>query len=109
MPQVMFFNYAKEINPLIGLQRLITRSPLKDMIPEGESVAVKLHMGELGNIRYIRPSFVRTVVDIVKKQKGKPFLFDTVAAYPGERRRGPEDRTTHGAHFHGGRRRVQFR
>jgi len=48
-------------------------------------VAIKLHMGEAGNIRYIRPVFARKVVDIVRSVGGKPFLFDTVAAYPAAR------------------------
>jgi uncharacterized Fe-S center protein len=55
------------------------------MIPRGEPVAVKLHMGELGNIRHLRPVFVRKVVDIILSKGGKPFLFDTVANYPGSR------------------------
>jgi uncharacterized Fe-S center protein len=86
MSQVLFFKYDGSTNPLAGLRRLITKSQIPDMIPNGEKVAVKLHMGELGNIRYLRPAFARQVVDLVKKAKGKPFLFDTVAAYPGERR-----------------------
>ena len=86
MSQVSFFSYSKDINPLIGLQRLAAKSPLKDLIPKGESVAIKLHMGELGNIRYLRPAFARTIVDFVKSNKAKPFLFDTVVAYPGGRR-----------------------
>jgi hypothetical protein len=55
------------------------------MIRKDKPVAIKLHMGELGNIRYVRPVFVHRVVDIVKSMGGMPFLFDTVAAYPGER------------------------
>ncbi|UCC59451.1 MAG: DUF362 domain-containing protein [Dehalococcoidia bacterium] len=86
MSEVLFFSYSKDMGPLSGLQRLLLKSPLPDMIATGVSVAIKLHMGELGNIRYLRPSFVRTVVDMVRKRKGKPFLFDTVTAYPGERR-----------------------
>ena len=86
MSQVLFFDYSKAINALAGLRRLISRSQLQDMIPKAEAVAIKLHMGELGNIRYLRPAFARQVVDIVKKAEGRPFLFDTVAAYPGERR-----------------------
>jgi len=86
MSQVLFFDYSNEINALAGLRRLISKSQLRDMIPKEKSVAIKLHMGELGNIRYLRPPFARQVVDIVKAEKGKPFLFDTVAAYPGERR-----------------------
>ena len=86
MSQVFFFSYAKATNPLKGLQRLIAKSAFQEMIPRGKSVAIKLHMGELGNIRYIRPIFVRKVVDIVRSRGGKPFLFDTVVSYPGERR-----------------------
>ena len=85
MSQVFFFSYAKATNPLDGLQRLIAKSRFEEMIPRGKSVAIKLHMGELGNIRYIRPGFVRKVVDIVRSRGGKPFLFDTVASYPGGR------------------------
>lgn len=86
MSQVFFFRYAGTTNPLAGLRRLVSKSQLQQMIPKHKPVAVKLHMGELGNLRYIRPAFVRQVVDIVKKEKGRPFLFDTVAAYPGQRR-----------------------
>lgn len=85
MLQVFFFNYKDNKNPLTGIQKLFDRSGFLSMIPEGESVAIKLHMGELGNIRYIRPVFVRKVVDIIKGKGGKPFLFDTVTNYPGAR------------------------
>jgi uncharacterized Fe-S center protein len=85
MSQVLFFSYAGFVDPVEGLGRLISKSALEDMIPRGEPVAIKLHMGELGNIRYIRPVFVRKVVDIIKSKGGRPFLFDTVVNYPGER------------------------
>ncbi len=85
MSQVFFYSYAKSINPLDGLESLLAESSFEDMIPRGESVAIKLHMGEWGNIRYLRPAFVRKVVDIVRRRGGMPFLFDTVVAYPGDR------------------------
>jgi uncharacterized Fe-S center protein len=85
MSRVFFFSYAGSRNALTGIKRLFERSSFESMIPEGKPVAIKLHMGELGNIRYIRPIFARTVVDIIKKRGGKPFLFDTVANYPGSR------------------------
>lgn len=85
MSEVLFFSYAKANRPVGGLGRLISKSAFEDMIPRGESVAIKLHMGELGNIRYLRPVFVRKVVDIIRSKGGKPFLFDTVANYPGGR------------------------
>lgn len=85
MSHVFFFSYAEDTNPLDGIQSLIAKSRFEGMIPRGESVAIKLHMGELGNIRYIRPVFVRNLVDIVRSKGGRPFLIDTVASYPGER------------------------
>jgi uncharacterized Fe-S center protein len=40
-------------------------------------VAVKLHMGELINYRFIRPPFVRELVMAIKEAGGKPFITDT--------------------------------
>ena len=85
MGQVFFFSYKEEENALTGLKRLFEKSASAAMIPGGEPVAIKLHMGELGNIRHIRPVFVRKVVDIIRGEGGKPFLIDTVANYPGGR------------------------
>jgi len=85
MAQVFFFSYKGEENALTGLKRLFDRSAVEGMIPRGESVAIKLHMGELGNIRHLRPVFVRKVVDIIRGKGGEPFLIDTVANYPGSR------------------------
>ena len=85
MSQVFFFSYRGDKNPLTGIQSLFDRSGFPGVISNGDPVAVKLHMGELGNIRYIRPVFAGKAVDIIKSKGGKPFLFDTVANYPGER------------------------
>jgi len=85
MSQVFFFSYKEAESPLTGLKHLFDRSAFAGVIPRGESVAIKLHMGELGNIRYIRPVFARKMVDIIRGGGGIPFLFDTVANYPGSR------------------------
>lgn len=85
MSRVFFFSYAGSKNALTGIKRLFERSAFESMIPRGNPVAIKLHMGELGNIRYLRPVFARTVVDIIRKRGGKPFLFDTATNYPGSR------------------------
>jgi len=84
MSKVFFFDYSKGKNILSGMESLCIESQLLK-IPKGCSVAVKLHMGELGNITYIRPVFVRKVVDLIKKAGGKPFVTDTISLYPGER------------------------
>ena len=57
----------------------------KANINKNEIVAVKLHMGEFGNVGYVRPVFVRKVVDAIKKKGGKPFITDTTTLYGGKR------------------------
>ena len=85
MQQVFFFSYKGEENALTGLQHLFDRSTAAGIIPKDDQVAIKLHMGERGNIRHLRPVFARKVVDIIRSKGGKPFLFDTIANYPGGR------------------------
>lgn len=48
-------------------------------------VAVKIHFGEAGNTAYIRPPFVRRIVDRLKDLGAKPFLTDTNTLYVGTR------------------------
>ncbi len=85
MSKVFLFDYSKEGRVLPGIKSLFRESALLEMIPQGGLVAVKMHMGELGNITYIRPVFVRRVVDLIKRTGGKPFVTDTTALYPGSR------------------------
>ena len=54
----------------ISIKKLMEK--LENVVDKGDIVAIKLHMGELGNIGYIRPIFVRKVVDFVKEKGGKP-------------------------------------
>ncbi len=64
---------------------LLDRADLKGKIHEKDLVAVKLHFGEKGNTAFVRPIFLRRVVDRVKQYKGKPFLTDTNTLYIGTR------------------------
>ena len=50
-------------------------------IEKDSLVAVKLHMGELINSRFIRQSFVREIVAAIKQVGGNPFLIDTTTLY----------------------------
>jgi hypothetical protein len=88
MSKVVFLDYSKEPDILPGIERLCAESGILGAISKGDSVAVKLHMGELGNVTYIRPAFVRKVVDLVKKRGARPFVTDTVSLYPGRRNTG---------------------
>lgn len=68
------------------LERLTDLAGLKDMVGSGDLVAIKMHFGEKGGHAYIRPTFVRRIVEQVKKRGGKPFLTDSSTLYPGERK-----------------------
>lgn len=85
MSKVIFLDYAKQVDVLRGIGQLCAESGILKSISKGDSVAVKVHMGELGNVTYIRPALVRKVVDLVKKRGGRPFVTDTVTLYPGAR------------------------
>jgi len=52
-------------------------------VSEGDIVAIKIHPGEYGNTTHVRPVIVRTVVDLVIKAGGVPFVTDTTTLYRG--------------------------
>lgn len=64
---------------------LFERAGFPALIGKGDLVAVKVHFGERGNTAYLRPIFVRRVVDKIKTCGGKPFLLDTNTLYTGSR------------------------
>ena len=88
MKSPVFFSDLK-VEPkktlLDKLDILLDRVDLKGKIREKDMVAIKLHFGEKGNTAYVRPIFLRKVVDRVKQYKGKPFLTDTNTLYVGTR------------------------
>ncbi|MEM2530044.1 MAG: DUF362 domain-containing protein [Candidatus Bathyarchaeia archaeon] len=51
----------------------------------GETIPVKLHMGERGNKWYVEPGIVKLVCDELSRAGAKPFLFDTLPCYEGGR------------------------
>lgn len=68
------------------LDRLLAAADLDTTVIRGELVAVKVHFGEKGGHAYIRPTFIRRIVDQLKKCGSKPFLTDSCTLYPGERK-----------------------
>lgn len=48
-------------------------------------VGIKLHFGERGNLAYLRPQWLRRLVEILKAIPVKPFLTDTNTLYKGSR------------------------
>jgi len=81
--EVFFFKYGGDRTFLRGLRILFSK--IADVISRGDSVAVKVHMGEFGCSTYLRPPLVRRVCDLIKEAGGKPFVTDTPTLYPARR------------------------
>ncbi|OPY27592.1 MAG: hypothetical protein A4E28_01961 [Methanocella sp. PtaU1.Bin125] len=56
-----------------------------DCVSRGDLVAVKLHVGELGNPHYVPPYFVHRIAEGIRAAGGKPFLTDSNTYYHGMR------------------------
>lgn len=70
---------------LAKLENLIVRAGLLEAISPKDLVAIKLHFGERGNLAYVRPQYVRRLVEQVKSKGGRPFLTDSNTLYAGSR------------------------
>lgn len=56
-----------------------------EFVRPGDLVAVKVHVGEPGTTRFLRPQFVRAAVEALKGRGAKPFLTDSNTLYRGLR------------------------
>jgi len=73
-------------NLYVKLLRLLDAAGIPEVVAPGDLCAVKIHFGEKGGHAYIRPTFVRQVVDRIKELDGKPFLTESNTLYPGQRK-----------------------
>jgi len=64
MSSVYLLRYSRNPNVFEGLRGFVNL--LSEVVSKGDRVAVKLHMGELGNPNYLRPTLVRRVVDLAR-------------------------------------------
>ncbi|OEU45228.1 MAG: 4Fe-4S ferredoxin [Desulfobacterales bacterium S7086C20] len=67
------------------IRTLLESVKLTDKIKDKALTAIKLHFGEAGNTAYIRPVFIREIVDAVREAGGNPFLTDANTLYVGTR------------------------
>lgn len=67
------------------LADLLTAAGFGGLDLEKKYVALKLHLGEPGNLAYLRPNYVAQVVDMVRAGGGRPFVTDTNSLYTGHR------------------------
>jgi uncharacterized Fe-S center protein len=73
-------------NLFAKIARLMQSAGVGNIVSEGDLAAIKLHFGERGNHAFIRPIFIRRIVDELAKAGAKPFLTDSSTLYPGERK-----------------------
>ncbi|UCD57081.1 MAG: DUF362 domain-containing protein [Candidatus Hydrogenedentota bacterium] len=67
------------------LERLCKELAIFKNIKKGELVAITLHFGERGNTGFVRPLYIRRIVNLVREAGGKPFLTDANTLYRGQR------------------------
>ncbi len=83
IPEVYFLDYSKDTDVLEGLRELFEKAGFAKAL-KGK-VAVKVHIGERGNITYLRPILVHRAVELVKEIGGEPFIVETTTLYPKHR------------------------
>jgi uncharacterized Fe-S center protein len=82
---VHFLPWDKSRNLFAEANRLYDEAATFDCIEAGDLVAVKLHVGELGNPNYVQPCFVHEITRQIKARGGKPFLTDSNTLYLAQR------------------------
>jgi uncharacterized Fe-S center protein len=65
--------------------RLADMLGLERIVPKRGLMAIKLHFGEKGNTAFIRPNFVRHIVERIRALGAYPFLTDSNTLYAGTR------------------------
>lgn len=87
LPKVYYTDMraTQKFNLIDKLGKLFSEAGLNEIVAPKDLVAIKLHFGEKGNTGYIRPQFIRKIVNEVKKSGGKPFLTDANTLYVGSR------------------------
>lgn len=78
--EVYFLDLRDSGDVMEGMDRLLSR--FIQYFNPGFKIAVKVHVGERGNYTYIRPFFIRKIVDFLKDFNMNPFIAETTALYP---------------------------
>ena len=67
------------------LTRLLKTARLDQVVSKRNLVAIKLHFGEKGSSAFIRPNYIRAIVDYILELDANPFLTDANTLYAGTR------------------------
>ena len=78
MSAVYFIAADENVSFIEKLDTLLERAVIGNL--DG-IVALKTHMGERRNKTFIKPRYVRKLVEVVKQHGGDPFVTDTMTIY----------------------------
>ena len=81
-------------NFITKIGRLMDTAGISTVLEKRDLTAVKIHFGEMGNAAFIRPVYIRKVVEMLKQAGGVPFLTDANTLYSGTRSDSPHHLTT---------------
>ncbi|RPI97074.1 MAG: DUF362 domain-containing protein [Spirochaetales bacterium] len=76
---------AKSAARLSALKKILDSAKPFSLFKPDEIIPVKLTIGDSPCVYNVRPELVKAVVSEIKKQKARPFLFDTSVIYTGSR------------------------
>jgi len=80
------FTTSDQLNQIQSrLKTLFHKAGFDAIIEQNDLTAIKVHMGEKGNVSYLSPDYVEPVVRLVKSKAAKPFISDTNVLYKSER------------------------
>lgn len=79
------FRATYQSNMFARFNQLMVAAGMAQCFQKRDLVAIKLHFGETGNAAFIRPVYIRQVVNAVKSAGGFPFLTDANTLYAGTR------------------------
>jgi uncharacterized Fe-S center protein len=87
MVKVYFLDLRKKYrdNILKVFDRFIDAADGLKILQKNSPSAIKLHVGEAGNINYVNPRYVQRLVELVQQAGGTSFLTDTTTLYAGRR------------------------
>ncbi len=87
MATVYFLDLRKKYrdNVLKVFDRFLDRADGLRILQKKSPSAIKLHVGEAGNINYVNPRYVQRLVEVIDRAGGTSFLTDTTTLYAGRR------------------------
>jgi uncharacterized Fe-S center protein len=88
MSSKVYFSNARTrpgVNLLNKMDALCDAVGLKTLLAKGDFAALKLHVGEPGNLSFVSPQLIRRIVEKVKVTGAMPFLTDSNTLYSGQR------------------------